>query len=163
LTGETLAVPSKKFHLQENPMKKVFALMIMTLCAAFTISFITSCDDSSDGSTSCEPGTWKVVTPKNGTKFEDCKGSFVLKYCGTLDTTIDTEQIYLPTGTDTFNDANSTITIDGGTVTVDIDETSSLDSETLYEEIEISGFTDAETGPIVSYTTTGYSFTSCDK
>jgi hypothetical protein len=131
---------------------------------------MTACDDSSDGGSSdCAPGTWKVVTPKNGATNVDCGTNIVLKYCGTLDTTIDTEQLFIHDPNNgafdmAFTDANSTITIEGGTVIIDADATNSIrSSETTYTELEISGFTDSDLILIDTFIPTDYSFTSCDK
>lgn len=155
-------------------MKKQVVLLVLSLFTAAAFVLWTGCDSSSgdSDSDSCTPGTWTIVAPANGATDVDCDGDFVLKYCGNLDTTVDTEEVTFYDDNDgssscdvTAPDAGDgrTISISGGTVTISDGSGNLPCSETVYTSVTISGFSDSEGAPISSYTTTDYGFTSCDK
>jgi hypothetical protein len=145
-------------------MKKRIVLQILPLVITAFVAFMTACDATGDGE-SCVAGTWRVATPASGATNVDCHSTFVINYCGSLDTTVNAEQIFIPDPDSasfdmTFNDANSTITISGGTATIVMDAGRSLSSETAYSTITISGFKDSDGIDISSATLLDYHFTT---
>ncbi len=102
---------------------------------------------------------WVVVSPANGSPSVSYTTDIVIRYQGgTLASTLGNIQITreVPEAVLTYDDANSAITIDGNTVTINPDSSTLPSSGTWYSNLVISGFEDTETGAIETYAMPNY-------
>lgn len=145
-------------------MRKTILSRIMIVIVAVSAGIFAGCDVSENDDSSLQlallvalnASPWAVITPQNGSLSVPYTSNIVLKYKGgDLDPLIDVESIQITEeGGEliVFSNANSTITIDGDTVTINPTDNTFPASGTWYSDMVISGFRDSIGNTIDTFT-----------